>query len=47
MEQLGEGVFELRLRSRERSILCESFTDSGDLLRRAEQLWIELAPETA
>jgi len=46
MEQLGEGVLELRLRSRGRSLLCESFTDSGELLRRAEQLWIELAPET-
>jgi hypothetical protein len=43
MEQLGEGVFELSLRSGHRLLLCESFQDAAALLRRAEQLRAERA----
>jgi hypothetical protein len=41
MEQLGEGFFELRLRSGDRLLLCEPFEDTAVLLRRAEQLRAE------
>ena len=43
MEQLGEGFFELRLRSGERLLLCEPFEDTGALVRRAEELRVERA----
>jgi len=43
MEQLGEGFFELCLRSGDRLLLCEPFEDAAALLRRAEQLRVERA----
>jgi len=43
VEQLGEGFFELCLRSGERRLLCEPFEDLATLLRRAEQLRVERA----
>jgi hypothetical protein len=43
VEQLGEGFFELCLRSGERRLLCEPFEDLAALLRRAEQLRVERA----
>jgi hypothetical protein len=43
MEQLGEGFFELCLRSGDRLLLCEPFEDTGALLRRAEHLRVERA----
>jgi hypothetical protein len=38
MEQLGEGFYELSLRSGGRVLLCEPFEDAGALLRRADEL---------
>jgi hypothetical protein len=43
MEQLGEGFYELRLRSADRVLLCEPFEDAGALLRRADELRAERA----
>jgi hypothetical protein len=42
-EQLGEGFFELCLRSGDRLLLSEPFEDLAALLRRAEQLRLERA----
>lgn len=43
VEQLGEGFFELCLRSGNRLLLCEPFEDTAALVCRAEQLRVERA----
>lgn len=43
VEQIGEGFFELCLRSGDRLLLSEPFEDLTALLRRAEQLRVERA----
>ena len=43
VEQLGEGFFELCLRSGDCLLLSEPFEDLATLLRRAEQLRVERA----
>jgi hypothetical protein len=47
VEQLGEGFFELRLRSGGRLLLCEPFEDAAELLRRAAELRVERAGAVA